>query len=683
MLIWCGGQSKMEVFELHFKKKIEEDLALDSFCYEPENIYERRLGSLYIVGELKNALPPNEKLIHKIVQVIKARFYAFPITSFEKSFEEALKAANDFLAAEVKDDNTSWLGNLNLAVISIKNFEINFTKVGNTKILLLRKDQINDVGERLKFQDIEPYPLKIFSNVATGKLIENDQLMILTEEAFQAFSIETQLVNEIAKIPVEDKSYGRNLKRALKQKEKILLQISGICLLIILKPELLSKKAFIFEKETPVFSFGEVFKPFVDKVKSFTKVFKKLPYPKTQKKEEKVFHIPVKEKKGIAIKNPFSVFLKKIRALKNIRLPKLPSYTSLISDKEFKKKVISVLAFILLLTFGFLVFRGENQRQLKESETTLAKIQEKFDSARLLITADSKKANETLKEAFEEILPLTKEGSPIKDDALKLKGDIEKNLYTLNKLEIIQEPQVFSEIDPKKFVPQKIVSLGKELYLFSPLSENLFRINEKGEGTLIPTEQKFNLATVSDNIILFTKPNTVTPLEQEPFSLTLPSPETDFIDIAFFKNNLYFLDGKSNEIIKYPFGESLEGKPYLNSKTKKIENGKSITVDGSVWIMDEKNEIHRYYAGIYQETLKLDIFPYPKNFKKIFASFALPHRIFILEPEENRIIIISETGQIIKQFRSDKFDNLKDFTVSLRNKIIYLLNGQKVYQVQF
>jgi hypothetical protein len=671
-----------EVFELHFKKKIEEDLALDSFCYEPENIYERRLGSLYVVGELKNAFPQNEKLINKIAQVIKAKFYAFPISSFEKSFEESLKAVNDFLTEEVKNDNTSWLGNLNMAVISVKNFEINFTKVGNIKILLLRKGQINDIGERLRFQEIEPYPLKIFSNIAAGEMMEDDQLMVLTGGAFQAFSIESQLVNEIAKIPVEDKSYGRNLKKILKQKEKIFSQISGICLLIILKPELLPKKAFIFEKEVPAFSITEVFKPFVDKVKSFTKVFKKLPYPKTQKKEEKVFHIPVKEKKEIAIKNPFSSFIKKIHRLKNIKLPKIPSFASLMSNKELKKKMVSVLALILLLAFGFLVFRGENQRELKESEATLTKIQEKFDSAKLLIPTDEKKADELLKEAFEEILPFAKEGSPIKDDALKLKEDIEKNLYTLNKLEIIQEPQLFSEIDPKKFIPQKMVVLGKELYFFSPISENLFRINEKGEGTLIPTEQKFNLATTSDNIVLFTKPNTVTPLEQEPFSLILPSPETDFVDLAFFKNNLYFLDAKSGEIIKYPFGESLEGKSYLDLATKKAEEGKSLAVDGSVWVLDKNNEIYRYYAGRYQETLKLDIFPYPKNFKKIFASFAFPY-LYILEPEENRVIITTKTGQIVRQFQSEKFDSLKDFAVSENGKVIYLLNGQKIYQISF
>jgi hypothetical protein len=301
----------MEVFELHFKKKTEEDLDLDSFCYEPENIYERRLGSLYLVGELKNALPQNEKLIHKIAQTIKAKFYALPINSFDKSFEESLKAANNFLTEEVKEDNVSWLGNLNLAIIAVKNFDINFSKVGNIKILLLRKGQINDIGERLKFQEIEPYPLKIFSNIATGKLIQDDQIMILTEEAYQAFSIETQLVNDIAQIPVEDKSYARNLKRVLKQKEKILAQISGICLLITITPELLPKREFLFEKETPVFTISQIFKPFTDRIKNLVKNTKKITSKKTMDIREKFSDIQARgKKKAKAIfKNPFSVVI--------------------------------------------------------------------------------------------------------------------------------------------------------------------------------------------------------------------------------------------------------------------------------------------------------------------------------------------------------------------------------------
>ena len=671
----------MEVFELHFKKKIEEDVALDSFCYEPENIYERRLGSLYLVGELKNALPPNDKLINKLAQVIKTKFYAFPINSFEKSFEESLKATNDFLTEEVKDDNTSWLGNLNLAIMAVKNLEINFSKVGNIKILLLRKGQINDIGERLKFQDIEPYPLKIFSNIATGKLLEDDQLIILTEEVYQSFSIETQLLNEIAQLQVKDKSYARNLKKVLKQKEKILSQISGICLLVTITPEILSKKAFRFEKEEPAFSIWEVFKPFTDRIKNLGKVFQKTTLSTKKQVKEKISDIQAKQKKKFAFKNPFSPILAKINSLRNIKPPKIPSYADLISNKELKKKFNLVAAFLLILVLGFFIFKTGSQRELKQSQESLIKIQQELDSAKALIGKDDKKANELLKVVFDEISPFVTDASLVKNDALKIKNDVEKNLYTINKLVVVENPQLLAEIDPKKFIPQKMVMLGKDLYLFSPISENLFRINEKREGTLITTKQKFNLATVSDNVILFTKPNIVTPLEQKPFSLTLPSSGTNFISTAFFKNNLYFLDSESGGILKYPYGNS-EGNQYLAPTTKKVTNGESLAVDGSLWILDATNEIYRYYVGIYQETLKLETFPEVKNLQKIFASFALPY-LYILEPEENRIIITNKTGEVLKQFKSEKFDSLKDFAVSSDGKTIYLLNGQKIYQVQF
>jgi len=680
--VW--GQEKMEVFELHFKKKTEEDLDLDSFCYEPENIYERRLGSLYLVGELKNALPQNEKLIHKIAQTIKAKFYGLPISSFDKSFEESLKAANNFLTEEVKEDNVSWLGNLNLAIIAVKNFDINFSKVGNIKILLLRKGQINDIGERLKFQEIEPYPLKIFSNIATGKLIQDDQLMILTEEAYQAFSIETQLVNEIAQIPVENKSYARNLKRILKQKEKILTQISGICLLITITPDLLPKKEFLFEREAPVFTISQIFKPFTDRIKSLLKNTKKITSKTTMDIKEKFSNIQAKGKKEarIIFKNPFSALGAKISSLKNIRFPKLPNYSSLIANKELKRKVYLVATFILVLALGFLIFKTGSQREIKADQARLIKIQEQVDSAKLLMQTDAKKANELLKESLSEVLDLESGvSSAIKNDAKKLEGDIEKNLYALNQLVEVENPQLLIEVDPKKFIPQKMVILEKELYLFSPLSENLFIINEKSEGSLITTEEKFNLAITSNNVILFEKPNKVIPLEQEPFSLTLPSPETNFIDLAFFKNSLYFLDSESGEILKYPYGNS-EGNRYLTPDTKKVTNAESLAVDGSIWVLNENNEIYRYYAGKYQNTLKFDTFPSVKKFQKISTSFLLNY-LYILEPAENRIIIATKTGQVVKQFKSDKFENLKDFAVSSDGKIIYLLNGQKVYQVQF
>jgi len=66
--------------------------------------------------------------------------------------------------------------------------------------------------------------------------------------------------------------------------------------------------------------------------------------------------------------------------------------------------------------------------------------------------------------------------------------------------------------------------------------------------------------------------------------------------------------------------------------------------------------------------------------KKIFTSATLPY-LYLLEPVQKRIIILDKKGQIVKQFQSQKFDNLLDFAISENGKTIYLLNGLKVYKI--
>jgi len=64
----------MRIFQFYFNPRAREDLIFDSFCFEPENIYEKRLGSLYMVGVLKNALPKNYNFLEKIARFVKKSF---------------------------------------------------------------------------------------------------------------------------------------------------------------------------------------------------------------------------------------------------------------------------------------------------------------------------------------------------------------------------------------------------------------------------------------------------------------------------------------------------------------------------------------------------------------------------------------------------------------------------------
>jgi len=669
----------MRVFEFHFNPKLKTDLIFDSFCYEPENIYERRIGSLYLVGLLKNVLPQNLHFLDRLAKVIKDQYYRSTLVSAEKSLKESLRQANEFLEGIAKKGDVSWLGNFSYAVLSLKNFELNFTKVGEIKIFLLRRGQIIDIDKKLRFQDIEPYPLKIFGNIVSGKLAENDLILALTKEVSETFQNQN-LINEVAKITPFD---GKKLSEFFKTKNELLSKISGVCLAIFLSKEVLAGKKEIILPRPKEFSLREIFSSVVNYFKKLIK----------------------KPRWAVGGWRPLLKFPR--FKLPKITIPKLP---------RLNKNLISILALIFFLAIGFFVAEQEKKQQLKIYQNNLNQIQEKVNQAESLLILKKvnpqlmEQANSLFKESWEEISSLAKEASAFpldfQNQIFSLKNKVTNNLFELNKLEIIERPELFFEFDSQQFIPQKMVIFDNELYFFSPYTQNLFKINQNRESEIIQIDKKFNLAiALSDSILFFSKPNQLVnfkngefsqasslgepyPKDEEDKSSSLPFATArvfNFDDFSSYKSNLYFLDKKPGEIIKYPYLEALKWSSpqlWLNSQTKKVTLAKSMAVDGSVWILTKTNEIQRYYAGRLQETLKLDIFPEPKEFSKIFASPYLPH-LYILEPIQKRIMILTKAGETIKQFQSEKFDNLLDFGVSENGKTIYLLNGLKVFKMEF
>lgn len=362
--------------------------------------------------------------------------------------------------------------------------------------------------------------------------------------------------------------------------------------------------------------------------------------------------------------------------------------------ENLKRNLVLVLVFFLFMTAGFFIFKEAEKKQLKEKEEILSGIQEKISQAEnFFIFKNKEKAKILFKEAWEVVLPLTRDEDSLKNKAISLKNSIEINLKNLSKLEVISEPELVFEFDPKEFIPQKMVYFDGNLYFFSPFSEKLSKINLQNKNQDFYSfpfgkNEEASLAAVSDNAILFfSKPGKITFFKEdgfgESFFLKLPYSDFNFVGLSSYQRNIYFLDKEKGEIIKYlwPLNNGKESPQFwLNPQTKKATDSKSMAIDGSIWILNENNTISRYHNNQYQADLIFDIFPFPKRFYKILTLSHLSY-LYILEPIQNRIIILEKTGEIFKQFQVKKFENLKDFTISEDGKTIYLLNHQAVYQI--
>ena len=358
----------MRVFEFYFNPKLKADLVFDSFCYEPENIYERRVGSLYMVGAIKNALPKSPRLLDELARSIKERYYTPIVRSPEKTLKESLKRANGFLEDLVQKGDVSWLGNLNFVTLAIQKAEFNLSKVGNIKTFLIRKKRIVDIEKKIRFEDIEPYPLKIFLNIVSGKLVEEDVVVILSQEVADFFGKEA-ILDDLAKVyPLDEKS----ITDFFNSKKAKFKDLSGVCLLIVFKEESFKnrKRNILVQPKTQEFSFKQALAPLL-KIK-----LPKIKLPKIKLELPNIASISrnlitkstKKEKvkgKGKPIEKRTEKASKKIKAIKipeisipHLILPKINLKT--LEEKAHifvqNKNAILILGLILFLLLGSLIF---------------------------------------------------------------------------------------------------------------------------------------------------------------------------------------------------------------------------------------------------------------------------------------------------------------------------------------
>ncbi len=587
----------MQVFEFHFNPKTGEEKNLDSFIYEPETNLEKKKGNLYLLGEVENISIGNSKLLDDIAQVFKNNYYSLSIKSPEKSLSNASKKVNEFLTKEVKKENIGWLGNLNFGILSVNKLDLNFTKTGNLKIILLRAGQIVDIGKNLENQEIDPYPLKIFFNVVSGKLAEDDRLVILTKNIYDSFQ-EKGILDKLAQVEEID---SKKLKEILPE-----TKISGACLLIIsnCKEEKPQKENII---EKPI-------------KKSFLSRFPKIKIPKFKKRSK----------------------MSKLRVPIKTSSPMIERFRNKIN---FKKGILPVIGFIIILLIGFYFFKATPSKQEKEIKISIEEIQGKINKGQnLLISNNENSANSIFQEAWNQVLVLND-----LPEAFALKEIIEKELNKINKIEVIENPEIITEVENK---------------------DDLSKIKE--------------LSSLAGTDLIFREPSQLYILKNKIWvEIIIDPPSFKFNPTIFasYFSNLYLLDKDNCEVAKYSHLSGMswgEGKEWLQDKSQ-CSTPKSIAVDGSLYVLNFDNSIAVHHSGQYQKTITLNIFPKIENITEIKTKVNVPY-LYLLEPANNRLIIIDKDGKIVKQFQSDKFNNLINFDISPSGKTIYLLNENLIYK---
>lgn len=190
-----------------------------AYSYQPEEFLEKQHGSLFFIVEIASPSPSSSEIGEMIIEAIKEEYYSDLNREPLASFEGALKAANEELAAACEQGETDWLGKLNIlcGVLAGENFHL--TSVGSSEAYLIRNEKITHISKDLSSpSDSTSYPLKTFANIASGEVEPKDKIILSSPGLFYYVSLE-----KLRKIVTEN-----NPSKAIFQLAKFLKTEEGV-----------------------------------------------------------------------------------------------------------------------------------------------------------------------------------------------------------------------------------------------------------------------------------------------------------------------------------------------------------------------------------------------------------------------------------------------------------------------
>ena len=615
----------MQIFELYFNTKKENYLA-ETFQYKPKDVYESKIGRIYLAGEIISPSKNDKLFLKDFFEVLKSSFYKNPSNSPEKSLQSTLVKLNRFIRQNQKTED------LSVAVIASKNLSLYASKIGNIKILLASKGKIIDLGK-----EVEDGEFNFFSSIIVEKMKKNDKLIVLSSEIY-GFFIKNKILEKITKEELDEKL----IEEISSMQKSNSPDISGVALIMDHSPSIKEReKIDIGEEEKKVFSFKKAVK--------------------------ESFSLPLKGKKEKKKKTRSEKAVKEVVTREPLRLPSF-------SFKGLERRPLFLIISLILIVFiGSIIINIERNIRFKGTEEKISTLEIRVNEA--VESSDMMKLRELLEETSE----LKKNSNILTREISVIYNQVEEKLRKISKSEDIQNLELLTKIDT--ISPNNIAFYQSDVYITSNDNSSLLTISPDGNKKTIDLNIGNGVllsSPSSDGVALFTLPASFVKVRGSQISkstLELATDGENFLSLSTFLARPYFLD-TNGEIIYY---NNNTPSKWLQEEESRIEGGVSLTVDGSIYVLQETGEKNHYFRGEKQNSIEVDLYPDLVKPQKIITTPESP--LYVLDSRGRRIIVISKDGELQKQLFHDKIKDVKDFAISSNGKKIYLLTNREVYSL--
>ncbi len=650
--------------------------------------------------------------------------YENGLLSPEKSFEETIKLFNQKFFQHIAEHH-SYSKKINITIGVLVNGNLHFVNYGNNAIWLITPS--NKIINLIKSlgADTTLAGDKLFNQIFSGNITKYKRLALTNNNLATAIGI-NELQKILTRLPVGSIEHQLQIKlteRSLKNQPIVIGTIIDFAPSLHHSPSTPTKippeqslhNLFKLTDQTKKFLQPKIM-PDINKLiqiwhkikikrspkgLSFKKINKRLPrfyFPNI--KINKIKNIPNLTHKI----NPSKTTVKfAIATPKNLTTElrfHLKRFVTTFRSLPRSSKILLTVALLLLATFSFSI-RFINTKKTTSISTTyleditkqIQDLQDKAEAA--IIYGNNKDARKYLAQSLnliQQIPDNNKTRQELKNNLMNKYN----NLYQrLNKISKIPSPLLFLDLQTfnQQVDSQQIINLNNNLFVLS--QSNLLQINTSDQSIEdkskdIDFDSNFNFVTITGNdLAILTQANKLllyNPNRGEVLSeQTITNPDQNIVAVTNYNRRLYLLDQGNGQVWRLNRqGDNFSApRAWLKDTINDTENWRDLSIDGTVYILNNGN-VEQYSQGRRTDFALEEITPNLINATKLKTLPDIPY-LYILDPTNQRLVIFDKDGKLVKQYTSDIFTNLKDFTIIYKaqdNKThIYLLNGNRIYLI--
>lgn len=670
------------------------------FVHEPENIVQQDLGTLLGVFEITDTSEDSSYIVNYLISVIKKEYSSRPKREAIESFEAALHKANLALSKLAEHGNIKWIGKINALIAVIEKNNLYLSQAGNASAYLLRSKSLTNISEGLASSESEPHPLKTFINISSGKLEDLDKIIITTEAIFNVFSPE-ELKKSALRFTAE--KFVQFLKTALSNEVE-----RAAVLVVDLKEKEAAYQPFYVEKD-PVNAFSSTAFSKSDR-SSRQSQEEPAQYPGSQSTlkieganrlapsgknaeaaEEKTNHLYIKEtEKVMPEQKRFAEFFFVVSELagaswkKIIKLSRTFFHFLANTAKSFSRTRPQPPAPAPLpIDEKIITLESERPNLFKSSRFSLEKIK-KIGSILLPSFSRLKKINARLNHQqriyvalvifFIVFVPLL---------AIK----IQKNMQSKTVPPAAEAPAVTPLAQDKNvtrvenlnavFAGENIsgvINLGGKF--FGLTGTEIINLENQEKFSLPQDFGKIKLAIGMDDLNLIFLANeknkllSWSPVSKKFNSNEIIIPDNSSLTIAgTYLTYLYLIDGKNNQIYRYPRAGSGFGAAVNWLKdTVDLSQISDIALSDNIFATDGTTIIKLFKGK--KADFNLGTSATPIAPAKVWTKRD-SQNLYILDTKNSRIIKSDLNGNIISQYYNSEITNAGDFTIDESNSTVY------------